>query len=137
MADTTFVSGTTITSDWLNDVNDFIYNGTTSISCTGLTSRVTAGGSTFALSGDNNNQVTINATPTVIVADNAHTFFWLVRDNTSGGVACGIYDTTSGVTVLNNSITATVVFTATAAGLKAATTAGTVTRSLIVLAIRV
>ena len=27
MADTTFSPGTTITSDWLNDVNDSVYNG--------------------------------------------------------------------------------------------------------------
>ena len=31
MSDTTFVSGTVIQSDWLNDVNDYVYNNTTNV----------------------------------------------------------------------------------------------------------
>lgn len=37
MADTTFVSGTTITSNWLNQVNDFIFDGDTSTLIPGST----------------------------------------------------------------------------------------------------
>ncbi len=61
--------------------------------------------------------------------------FWIARDSTSGGIACGTCDTgVPEVTVISNTIPATVDFSLVGSILNARTTAGTATRTLAVTA---
>lgn len=101
----------------------------------GISSRVPAGGSIFAFSGDEANSVLISATPTVLVADDAHHFIFAVRD-TSGGIAVGVYEGANTVQIILSTLS-NISFTRTTSGLKAATTGGAATRTLKVLAIRI
>jgi hypothetical protein len=101
----------------------------------GLVATVASGGSVFALSGANNNQVSINATPTKLV-NSAGVYLVLVKDNTLGGAALVMVDAGSGLaTVISTTMTA--VSFSYSAGLNAATTGGTTTRTMIILAMRV
>ncbi len=83
------------------------------------------------------NIVTINGTATPLFST-AFSGMWIARDNTSAGIAIGTCD--SGVpeiTVLSNTIPATVAFTMVGGVPNARTTAGTVTRNIAVTAIAV
>lgn len=102
-----------------------------------FTASVTPGGSVFPFSGGGTNAVTINATPTVLIADDSHSYIWFVRDQTDGGVALGMYETGAALPTLITNTTTNLSFTRTASGLKCATTGGTTTRTILVMAIRI
>lgn len=88
-----------------------------------------AGKPSFKATG---NTVVINGTATPLFSVE-FTGFWIARDSTSGGIACGTCDTgVPEVTVISNTIPATVAFTLVSGVLNARTTAGTVTRTLAV-----
>lgn len=75
--------------------------------------------------------VSINGTATPLFSI-AFSGFWCVRDSTSAGIAFGTCDSgVPEVTVLSNTIPATVVFSMVSGILNARTTAGTVTRTMI------
>jgi len=80
------------------------------------------------------NTVAITGTATPLFSE-GFCGFWIARDSTSAGIACGTCDTgVPEVTVISNTIPATVAFTLVGGVLNARTTAGTANRTLAVTA---